>query len=319
MAIEVTPANLTALNVMLVSLFDEGLTEAELEQSAIMETAFVGPSGSAANIYTFHPNQARLIKKLRDSDELKVRGVNVYSQRVENDRREDVVEVHRDHIADDLVGQYAGMFSDLGRATALAPSQALEQVHIDGTDTTLGLCYDGHPFFSGAANSEAHPIKPFQSGSATQVNWLVQAAGLTFTTFATGYATMEGFQGEDGKSAGSRPNLLLVSPEYRGIGMDICYNDRPSTLSGGGNPWLGKCDLMVIQNWTGLNRWELIDNRQPRRRPFVRQEREAFALYSQISDTDESVFARDTYRYKVTGRDGTGYGYWYKALLSTLA
>ena len=28
-------------------------------------------------------------------------------------------------------------------------------------------------------------------------------------------------QGEDGKSAGSRPNLLLVSPEYRGIGMDI--------------------------------------------------------------------------------------------------
>jgi phage major head subunit gpT-like protein len=307
MAIEIVPETLLALNVSLIALYEEGLTDAEQEQSAILSCCYVGPSDSDANLYTMHTNQARLRAKPRGSDEFQVAGRKVYDYKIYNDRRYDAVEVHRDHLADDKVGQYASIFADLGRATALAPSQLVEQVILDGRTE---LCFDGVAFFA-----TTHPVNPKQNGSATQSNLVINAAGLTIPNFETMYYTMEALLGEDGKTAGSRGNVLAVSPEYRGVGMDICYSNASRGYAGADNPWKGQVDLMVVQNWSGLGVAVLMDTKQNRRRPFIYQERQAFALQSMIAEDNPEVFKRDVFTYKVDGRDGAGYGYPTKAVM----
>lgn len=73
-----------------------------------------------------------------------------HSYEVVNKDFESTVKVPRNNIADDQIGIYAPMFTEMGRATAAFPDKLCADTLAAGL---TGLCYDGQPFFD-----DEHPV-----------------------------------------------------------------------------------------------------------------------------------------------------------------
>lgn len=84
---------------------------------------------------------------------------------IKNRKFESTIVVKRDDIADDQIGIYAPMFSELGRTTKLHPDELLFGILEDG----FGLpCYDGQYFFDADHAGQPDNAGGFVSVSNTQ-------------------------------------------------------------------------------------------------------------------------------------------------------
>ncbi|MFS8070776.1 MAG: Mu-like prophage major head subunit gpT family protein, partial [Byssovorax sp.] len=211
---------------------------------------------------------------------------------------------------DDKVGLYGTAFHQLGTASVVAPYRRVQVFMADGGGLVSTI--DDEDFFS-----QTHPQRPKEIGGTDWSNDLVQAGGLTFTSFAESWAAMCAFPGEDGFTVGSRPTHLVIEPTDFGIAMDICFSDKPSGLSGGGNPWRGLVTPVVVPEWKGLDIYQLLDCTSTIDRPFIFQEREALKLRP-IYTNVEDPWVRDNGKMKwnLQGRHNVGLGNPRRALRS---
>lgn len=135
---EINKGNLSLLGTGFSAAFRGGLGMAPPQH---LEVASVVPSSTGRNEYGWL-NQFRGMREWI--------GDRVYNQITQSDYViknkdwEDTVEVERNDIEDDNLGQYSLMFQEMGRATAAHPCELVFALLKAGFSTS---CYDGQYFF----------------------------------------------------------------------------------------------------------------------------------------------------------------------------
>lgn len=292
------------LNVLLVSMFDMGATDGAKTASDVVDLAYQSTSDTTENAYTMVDTDFAL-RDRGDSAEVIVDGIKMYETRLKDGKKYKMIQVELDAFEDDKVGQYKGVFYKLGMTQALGPSRLMEDTLIAAETVAPGGNFDGV-----ALISAVHPVKPFETGTATWANKLIKPAGLTIDTFAEGYATFQTFPGEDGRPLNHTPTVLAVEPKYRQIAWDICFSDRPQAGQGGGNSWKGLVRPMVIPALGGIDGWYLADDSSPFERPLIYQERRALRLIPLFASHDDPAVVKSRkLEWIVDGRIGGGYGH----------
>jgi phage major head subunit gpT-like protein len=285
-------------------MFDMGASDAAKRASDVIDLSYVSTSDTAQNVYTLVDTDFAL-RDRSDSAEVIVDGVKLYETRIKDGKKYKMIEVDLDAFDDDKVGQYNGVFYRLGQAQALGPSRLMEDTILASEVAAPGGNYDGVPLIS-----TAHPVKPFEGGSATWANKLVISAGLNINTFAQAYAAFQAFPGEDGRPLNNTPTVLMVDPGYRQIANDICFSDRPQGGQGGGNAWQGLVRPMFVPQLATADGWYLADDSSTLERPWIFQERRALRMIPLFSShEDPAVLKSRKLGWLVDGRIGAGYGY----------
>lgn len=316
----ITPRVARELNVQLTACFTEGVNNGIMQvfenttdgkpMPNLMECVRIVANNSAVGIYTYAPSDYTLYDDTL-GDETPYEGVKMYEHRIQSGRfkkREVIVDLA--DFQDDLVDQYKTQFHTLGTTTVVAPYRRVAST-ASGAGSLVSTI-DDVAFFS-----QAHPQRPKEAGGTNWSNDIVQASGLSIANFGTAWATMCTFPGEDGKPVGARPSHLCVEPADFGVAMDICYSDKPSGLSGGGNPWRGLVTPVIVPEWAGLLQYQLLDCRNAIEMPYILQEREALKLRPIYVNPEES-WVRDNGKLKwnLQGRYNVGLGHPRRALRS---
>lgn len=315
--IELTPGIAKEMNVQLVSLFEEGASDArgggfaEGVDTDIMQFFYSGTSDSAENVYVYPAQSFAMHERPDGSDEREIDALDMYESRVRNIDYYRTMGVRLNDWNDDKIGRYKGVFYQLGEATALAHPRKVADT-LRNAKTIVG--YDGK-----ALLATDHPRKPGTDEGTPWSNLLTQAGGLTVPNFGAAFEAMLAFPDEDGHTAGSVPTHLVVTPKNIGAGFDA-LSETPSTLQGGKNPWFGRgVKLAVAQDLVGVDEWGLIDNRSRMRKPFVFQSRESIQLRQITDPLSPIVFLQRKLLYSVDGRFNAGVGYPSKIIWSKKA
>ena len=312
----ITPRVARELNVSLMACFSAGvnngitkvfrsLNGAQLPNA--MECVRFTTTDTAEAVYAYAPSDYSIADET-SGDEAPFDGAKMYESRLASGgyKQRDYI-VPLTDFADDRVGLFQVVFHQAGTSTIVAPYRRIVDTMANGRNLT---CFDGKSLFS-----QIHPQRPGETGGTAWSNDLVQAGGLTFSTFADAWTAMVSFPGEDGKPVGSRPTHLLVGPEYRGIAMDICLNDRPSGLSGGGNPWLNEVIPVIVPEFSGI--YMLLDCSDEMEMPFVYSEREPLRMLPLYTNPmDPWVRQNKRLVWSLQGRYNVGVGHPRRALLS---
>lgn len=311
MPITLTPRVARELNQRLVMCFDEGANSGAKKMSPVLELCHVDTSDTAQNVYTYVDSDFAL-RDRGDSAEMVVDGIKMYESVLKDGKKYKIIQVDLDKLEDDKIGQYKAVFYKLGMTQALGPSRLVEDVMLSAT--SAGATIDGKPgnFDRVPLVATNHPVKPGDSStSTTWSNKLVKSAGLTFTTFSEAYAAMELFPGEDGRPAGRKARKLVTVPGNRQIANDIAKGNLPSGGSGGGNPWVGEVEVMIVPFLASDTKFsfELVDDVSALERPYIYQERRALRLVPLFSShEDREVMKTRKLEWMVDGRIGAGYG-----------
>lgn len=226
------------------------------------------------------------------------------AQQVTNKDYESSVEVSRNDIEDDNLGNYGIRTSLLGRSARKHKDYLLRDVIVAATST---VCFDGQFFFD-----TDHPVDMENSGAGTQSNKFSLA--LTADNINTNLAAMKRMLAKDGEpigafQGGKEQTLLIVPPELEKT-ADEAVSLR-TTSGGGDNPLYNKMTVVSVPELTDTTRWYMFDMSFPGLSPFMIQERQAVRFAQQTSDTDDVVFTSNKFRYGLHWR-GNAFGglYW---------
>ncbi|WP_046005787.1 Mu-like prophage major head subunit gpT family protein [Pseudoalteromonas rubra] len=149
----VTPAILTSLQTGFKKNFQDGLSEAKPQFSAI---ATVIKSTTKSNTYGWLGKFPRLKQWVGSRD---VQSMKAHGYSIVNDDFEATVSVGRNDIEDDELGVYAPLMQEMGRSAAIHPDEMCFPLLEAGFST---LCYDGQNYFD-----TDHPVYPNADGTGT--------------------------------------------------------------------------------------------------------------------------------------------------------
>lgn len=300
MPVDLSTRGTRELNVTVVTMFDKGVSNAAALMSDVLRLFGEETSDSAENVYFYPDSDFSLNKVPKGTDMITFEGVSTFEHRIGNEWYARGISIDLRDYLNDKIGRYRQIFRTTGMTVGLHPSRTAEAT-IANSETLI--CYDGKPLIA-----TDHPIDPKDPSKGTWSNKLVQPAGLTFTTFAAAMAAMAKFPYSDGKSAGAKPTYLVVGTQYQDIGWDIANNPLPAGGSGGGNPWKGRVELLVIPNLTE-DAWFLVDTRIEGEMPWILQEREPLQLRELQTDPQDPK-VRESYqlRWLIDGSVVAGVG-----------
>jgi len=232
------------------------------------------------------------------------KGLASESYNVENHKYEATIEVDRDELADDQLGQIRIRVRDLAVRAATHPDKLLGALLANGSQSGYEG-YDGVPFFSAS-----HPY-----GSSTQSNLLDCAASdpnaVTSDDFADAYQQavqqMLSIKDDQGEPMNhDLAGLIAVVPPA------LWYAARQAltaeTISSSSNVLAGEAQVAVFPRLTDGTTWFLCRTDVPVR-PFIFQDREALE-FAALAEGSEEAFKREKYLYGVRARYAMAYGYW---------
>ncbi len=265
------------------------------------------PSTSSQNDYSWMAKLPALREWL---GERVLNNVVAHSYELKNKTFEGTVGVSRDDVDDDNLGIYSSMIiPQLGRSAAKHPDQQFVTLLQGGHGL---LCYDGQYFFD-----TDHPVN--SESSATQLNYTSTGLALTQANWLVVRARMMAFKGEDEKSMGIVPNLLVVPPALEGTAREILESDRIYSVGGATyaaaptNITKGMGTVLVVPELAGQDTtWYALDT-SGIVKPFIKQTRRAVAFTSMQSLSDESVWRLNRYEFGVDYRGNAGFGLWFQA------
>lgn len=276
------------------SLFNESFTKTPVQYDRVAMTV---PSSSRETTYGWlgqMPNMREWI-----GDRL-VQNLMTHSYTIKNKDFELTVSVPANDIADDQLGIYRPIVSEMGFAAKTHPDELIFKLMGNGF-TNKG--YDDIPFFS-----DNHPFikAEKQSNKGTKK--------LSSTSYAEARSQMMTIKGEHKKSLKIVPDLLVVSPQNEAKAREILFADL---ISGNTNVNKSTCELLVVPELADYaTQWYLLCTKRYIR-PLVFQEREKPVLVAKNKDTDDNVFFQNEYLYGVKARYNAGYGLWQLAYGST--
>lgn len=328
MPVNLSTRAVTELNVAITACFNEGVNDA-INALHDQYSADGTPLATAldlvrrvpldtAEAVLFYPELSFEIADFGAGDGTPEEGIKFYEHRIKaGNYKGKNIPVKLEDFLDDKIGQYRVVFYKLGGTLVRAPLRLVEKTLYDAcTGSTITNGIDGKPLFH-----TQHVQKPQEAYHATRnpyvSNKITKGAGLTFTTFAEGYSKFLAIPDESGVPLEDNfPQWLWGDTDYLGTMMDICFLDRPSSLSGGGNPWKGKVKPMPVRRLQGTGIWGLASTFDALDRPLNYVEREALKMRGLYTNPEEPYVRRNRrLEWQVDGRITAGAGHYRKIMM----
>lgn len=226
---------------------------------------------------------------------------------------ESTIEVERNAIEDDQLGQVMPRIQQL--ATEAVRSQ--EQLVLDVLRAGLtGLAYDGQFFFD---TDHVTPGATFQTAQSNKLTGTGVTLAALVVDFGVALAAMRNFKDDQGRPMNLKPTMMVVPPALEGVARQLLTSETIPTAAVGNaaNPWRNNVDLEVNGYLTDANDWYLLATDQPVK-PIVFQMRRAVQFNALDNpNNNEAAFMRKRYLYGVDGRWNAGYGMWQLAVITT--
>jgi len=233
------------------------------------------------------------------------KGLRTESYSIENKKYEATIEVDRDELADDQLGQIRPRVQELAKRAAVYPDNLLANL-INYGDTPGYHGYDGVPFFS-----DSH----VSGKSGTQSNILTfNASDPTAPTpaecaalFNDMISAMMLFRDDQGEIMTTDMNglVLLVHPSR----LQPWKNFLGGTLVNS-NSNIPIAQAQLVANSRSDNAAEVfLAKTDVSVRPFIFQDREALE-FNALEKGSEEEFKREKYLFGVRARYALAYGYW---------
>jgi len=203
---------------------------------------------------------------------------------------EATVPIPAKYIKYDKAKLFAAQIKTMAQNAKKFPNQLIASLINTGT---VGLCYDGKPFF--AADHEM--------GVATYSN--KSTLPLNATNLGAAYDFMTAISNEAGVAMGVTPNLLLVGPKNRAAAKKLVGLDQNGT-----NENFQLVDFKVSTAITGFE-WCLLDTTKAVK-PFILQ----VAEDAEFEEDDSLLFSEDKMLYGTKAFWNAGYALWQLAWFS---
>lgn len=297
---DITPSVMLALRTTFSALFRQGYSKAQIWW---MMVATRVTSTSASNTYGHMQPLERMREFLgeRQFQNLVAQAFVIYNKTFERS-----VEIPRDDIEDDNLGQYSPMFEELGWVSAKNPDYLLSDLLKQGHSQ---VCMDGQYYFD-----TDHPVNPKKSGLGVQANAFLSKA-LNATNFEYLRAQMMSLKNEGNQPMGIVPDLLMVPPALEATGQRIVLTDKDA--AGADNVNKGKAKLLVAPELAGQDTtWYLLCTSRPVK-PLIYQVRRTENLVRRDNPQDECMFKENKAQYGADQRENAGYGPWVLAAKAT--
>lgn len=253
------------------------------------------PSTTRENRY---PWMASLPRMREWIGERLLHNVALRSTSLVNKDWEDTLKIERNDVDDNNLGVYTPWVTALGVQARKWPDDMLVTL----LQNTTALAFDGQPFWNAS-----HPKNIDDSSAGTYSNVFTGTA-LTQANYRTVRATMAGYVGEDGRSLGVVPNLLVVPPQLEDTAKEIVMTGL--IVSGGAaieNVAKGTAQVLMIPELANEpTTWYLLKTNAPVK-PFIVQIRKQPQFVQLTDPTTENVFMRKQYLYGVDSRGNAGY------------
>jgi len=232
------------------------------------------------------------------------KGLRSENYNVENQKYEATLEVDRDELADDQLGQIVKRVRELARRAVTHPDKLLAKMLESGGDTNF-KGYDKVPFFS-----ENHPVEGGTQSNVVSMD-VTNPSLPTAEDFAVSYQnavekilSLKDDQGEPmNNDLGKLVALVPVNLWYqakKALSAQILGNST--------NILSGEASVVVFPRLTSTDRWYLCRT-DVEVRPFIYQERETIE-FTALAEGSEESFKREKYLYGVRARYAMAYGYW---------
>ena len=237
------------------------------------------------------------------------RGVFAESYDIENLKYEITLEVDRDEIEDDQLGQIRIRIAEMASRAATHKDSEIARLLANGHSAGYHS-YDGVPFFGATHES---------GKSGTQDNDLTGAivdkdapTSAEFrASLSAAIVALLGFKDDQGEPMSqAATGLVAVVPANMLIPASEAIN--ATILASTTNVLSGAAKIVVFPWLTATDRWYLLKT-DVGVRPFIFQERKPVEFTALEQDTDEG-FRRDKFLYGVRARYRMTYGYWQYAL-----
>jgi phage major head subunit gpT-like protein len=255
------------------------------------------PSNTRINTYGW---MARLLAMRKWAGPRVIQNLNTHAYTLENDPYETTVGVDKHDFADDNLGVYSPLISEMGRVGRKWPDQ-LSKRALQAGITNLG--FDSAPFFSAS-----HPLNP----AGVQSNLFEPTGAVTGpspSNWDQVRSAMVSYTGEDGEPLGIMPNTLIVPPTLElqaKTTLTAAYGSAGAT-----NVQQGQANVIVIPELANEpNVWYAAQTTGAIK-PLIFQLREAISLVTKTLPTDDNVFQLRQFLWGLEGRGAVGYGPWF--------
>lgn len=260
----------------------------------------------------------------------KAKGLHSESYNVENMKYEATLEVDRDEISDDQLGQIRIRVQELAQRAATHKDKLLAALLINGS--TAGYnSYDGVPFFdashsSGDSGTQANEGS-FDVGTVAGANLFDEPDSATLfgpqtalAAYSAAVAALAILKDDQGEYINRSPGGYVVVCHPAKLGtFQRAFGASFLPQLGGGVPPVGGTPRVIALpdlNALGAQYWYLLRT-DGAVRPFIFQDREPVEFTSQAEGSSEE-FLREKYLYGVRGRYRITYGMWQHAYFCTM-
>lgn len=237
------------------------------------------------------------------------KGLQSESYNVENNKYEATIEVDRDELSDDQLGQIIVRVRELARRAAIHPDKLLADLLENGATSGYNS-YDGTTFFatdheSGASGSQSNKLTYDASDPAA-----VTAAEFT-AAYEQAVETLLGYSDDQGEPMNNDLGALtaLVPPQLWYRAKEALTADMIGSST---NILSGEASVIVFPQLTSTDNWYLMRT-DVEVRSFIFQDREPLE-FTALAQGSEEAFKREKYLYGVRARYAMAYGYWQYAV-----
>ncbi len=233
------------------------------------------------------------------------KGLRSESYNVENSKYEATIEVDRDELSDDQLGQIVVRVRELARRAGTHPDKLLADL-IENGATAGYTSYDGTTYFatdheSGDSGSQSNALTYDATDPATVTADEFAASYQSAVEAMLSYSDDQGEPFNDGIGKLS----VLVPPALWYVAKEALTADMLSSTT---NVLSGEAGVIVFPRLSSTDKWYLCRT-DVEVRSFVFQDREALEFTS-LAEGSEEAFKREKYLYGVRARYAMAYGYW---------
>lgn len=233
------------------------------------------------------------------------KGLRSESYSVANHKYEATIEVDRDEMSDDQLGQIVVRVRELARRAASHPDKLLAVLLENGASSGY-TSFDGTTFFSTTHESGDSGV---QSNSLTYD--VASTSAVTADEFAESYKqaveTMLALKDDQGEPIHGELGQMvaLVPPALWYVAKQALTAQLSDSDT---NVLNGEAAVLVFPRLTSTDKWYLCRT-DTEVRPFIFQDREPIEFTS-LADGSEEVFKREKLLFGVRARYAMAYGYW---------
>ncbi|MGE4501980.1 MAG: Mu-like prophage major head subunit gpT family protein [Thiomicrospira sp.] len=282
------------------ALFNKAFADAS---SVWQDVAMKVTSTTSENTYVWLSKFPKMRKWVGEKH---VKQLAAHKYSIVNDDFEATVEVDRNDIEDDQLGNYAPQAQMAGMSAKALPDELVTEL-VDKGFTQI--CYDGQYFFD--TDHDVNGTSVSNKGTAALSIATLAAAQASYGAARTALRSMKD---DEGRSLSINPNVLAVPPALEDVANALMTVDRLE--DGKPNIYKGTAKVVVMPGLSSSTAWFLLDTTKPVK-PFILQVRKEPVFVAMTDINSESVFMHKQYKFGAEARMAAGYGFWQMAYGST--